>query len=204
MIVVVDYGMGNLKSISKALEHVGFKVKVSSEVQDVKSSNAIVLPGVGAFKDAVRNLKRLGLWEVIREEVLEKKKFILGICLGFQMFFEKSTEFGEEKGFSFLKGTALKFPERNCKVPHIGWNRVYPVKDSALLEGLSGEYFYFVHSYYLPENSEGACAYTEYCGIRFTSCVEKGNILGVQFHPEKSQKSGLKVLENFKRILAVL
>ncbi|RKQ64114.1 glutamine amidotransferase [Thermovibrio guaymasensis] len=202
MIVVVDYGMGNLRSVSKALEHVGAKVKVSDRAQDLKEASGIVLPGVGAFKDAVKNLKGKGLWEAIVKEV-ERGKPLLGICLGLQLLFEKSYEFGENEGFGFIKGEVVKFElPKEYKIPHMGWNQVYRRKESSLLKGIKeGDFFYFVHSYYVkPEERETTLTETDY-GIYFTSSVEKDNVFGVQFHPEKSQRVGLKLLENFLRIV---
>jgi len=202
VIAVIDYGMGNLRSVSKALEHVGADVVVTDDPQKLKIAKGLVLPGVGAFRDAVRNLKEKGLWEAIVEEVHKGKPF-LGICLGLQLLFEKSYEFGEAEGFGFIKGEVVKFelPE-DYKIPHMGWNQVYKKKDSVLLEGIKeGEFFYFVHSYYVkPESEEVKLTETDY-GIYFTSSIEKENIFATQFHPEKSQKAGLKVLENFYRFV---
>jgi len=202
VIAVVDYGMGNLRSVSKALEHVGAKVKVSDRAQDLKEASGIVLPGVGAFKDAVRNLKGKGLWEAIVKEV-ERGKPLLGICLGLQLLFEKSYEFGKNEGFGFIKGEVVKFElPKEYKIPHMGWNQVYRRKESSLLKGIKeGDFFYFVHSYYVkPKERETTLTETDY-GIYFTSSVEKENVFGVQFHPEKSQRVGLKLLENFLRIV---
>ncbi len=197
-ILVVDYGMGNLRSVSKALEKVGFSVKISSDPEDVKRANAIVLPGVGAFKDAVENLKRMGLYgEIIRH--IEKGKPYLGICLGLQLLFEKSYEFGESEGFGVVEGEVVLLPT-SVKVPHIGWNQLWKKKPSFMLEGIKdGEYVYFVHSYHVvPKRKDLILTTTDY-GIDFVSSIEYENIFAVQFHPEKSQKVGLKILENFRR-----
>ena len=201
MIAVVDYGMGNLRSVSKAIEHVGAVVKVSDNPKDLEDASGIVLPGVGAFKDAVLNLKNKGLWEAILKEV-EKGKPFLGICLGLQLLFERSYEFGETEGLGLIKGKVVKFklpPE--FKIPHMGWNQVWKRKESLLLKGIeSGSFFYFVHSYYVNCEEENAkLTETDYC-IYFTSSVEKENIFATQLHPEKSQKLGLKLLENFYKL----
>jgi len=203
VIVVVDYGMGNLRSVSKALEHAGAVVKVSDSPEDLKEAKGIVLPGVGAFKDAVRNLKNRGLWEGIVREV-EKGKPFLGICLGLQLLFEKSYEFGETEGFGFIKGEVVRFElPREYKIPHMGWNQVYKKKESSLLNEIKeGEFFYFVHSYFVkPEEKSSVLTTTDY-GIEFTSSVEKENVFGVQFHPEKSQRAGLKLLKNFIKVVS--
>ena len=202
MIAVVDYGMGNLRSVSKAIEHVGANVKVTRNPQDLKDAKGIVLPGVGAFKDAVRNLKEFGLWEAIIREV-EKGKPFLGICLGLQLLFEKSYEFGETEGFGFIEGEVVRFElPKDFKIPHMGWNQVYKKKDSELLKNIKeGEFFYFVHSYYVkPKNKNVVLTETDY-GIYFTSSIEKENIFATQFHPEKSQKAGQKLLKNFVNIV---
>ncbi|WP_457681323.1 imidazole glycerol phosphate synthase subunit HisH [Thermovibrio sp.] len=202
MIVVVDYGMGNLRSVSKAVEHAGGEVKVSSDPKDLKEAKGIILPGVGAFKDAVKNLKELSLWEALIKEV-EKGKPLLGICLGLQLLFEKSYEFGESEGFGFIEGEVVKFElPKGYKIPHMGWNQIYKKKESELLKGIKeGEFFYFVHSYFVkPSQKEAVLTETDY-GTEFTSSVEKENVFGVQFHPEKSQRAGLKLLKNFIRIV---
>jgi glutamine amidotransferase len=198
VIAVVDYGMGNLRSVSKALEHVGARVTVTSNPEEVARAKGLVLPGVGAFKDAVSNLKTLDLWDVILEFLTTGKPF-LGICLGLQLLFDVSLEFGETKGFGFIPGSVVAFDKRpGMKIPHMGWNQVFVRKRSSLFQGIkNGEFFYFVHSYYVkPESEDALLAQTEY-GVTFPSAVAKGNVFGVQFHPEKSQKAGLKLLENF-------
>jgi len=197
---LIDYGMGNLRSVSKALEKVGLKPIITSDPQLVSKAHAIVLPGVGAFKDAVHNLKKSGLFSAIIEHINKGKPY-LGICLGLQLLFERSCEFGEEKGFGILEGDVVLLPT-TVKIPHIGWNQVWKKKESSLFEGIKdGDYFYFVHSYHVvPKRTEVIATITDY-GIDFVSAVEYQNIFGVQFHPEKSQKLGLKVLENFKKVV---
>ena len=198
--LIVDYGMGNLRSVSKAFEKVGFDVKISSEPEDIKNAEVLVLPGVGAFKDAVQNLKSLGLYGKIIEHI-EKGKTFMGICLGLQLLFERSYEFGETKGFGIFQGEVILLPQK-VKIPHIGWNQLWKKKDSHLLDGIrDGEYFYFVHSYHVvPKRQDIILTVTDY-GIDFVSSIEYENVFAVQFHPEKSQRAGLKLIENFKRRL---
>jgi len=203
VIAVIDYGMGNLRSVGKALEYVGADVVITGEPSKLKDSRALVLPGVGAFRDAVKNLKGKGIWDVVIEEV-KKGKPLLGICLGLQLLFEKSYEFGETEGLGLIKGEVIKFnlpPE--FKIPHMGWNQVFKKKESPLLEGIKeGEFFYFVHSYYVKPEEEGVVlTKTDYGGLFFTSSIEKDNVFATQFHPEKSQRAGLKLLENFVKLV---
>ncbi len=200
MLLLVDYGMGNLRSVSKALEKVGFSVKVSSDPEEVKRAEVLVLPGVGAFRDAMENLKKLGLLKEILRHI-EKGKPYMGICLGLQLLFERSYEFGETEGFGVLEGEVVLLPPK-VKVPHIGWNQLWKQKPSDLLNGIKeGEYFYFVHSYHVvPKRQDIVLTTTDY-GIDFVSSIEYENIFAVQFHPEKSQKAGLRLLENFRRRL---
>ena len=196
MIALVDYGMGNLRSVEKALEYVGLRVLRTSDPEVVKKSRAVVLPGVGAFKDAVYNLKRLGLYDAILLHIESGKPF-LGICLGLQLLFERSYEFGEEKGFGVLEGEVVLLPP-TVKIPHIGWNQLWKRRESKVLEGIEdGEFVYFVHSYrVIPKKDDVVLTLTDY-GEYFVSSVEYENIFAVQFHPEKSQKVGLKLLKNW-------
>lgn len=198
MIVIVDYGMGNLRSVEKAFEYLGCRVKVSSDPQEVESASALVLPGVGAFKDCRENLERKALIEPILS-FLEKDRPYLGICLGMQILFSYSEE-GGVKGFSFFKGGVKKLPPKN-KVPHMGWNTVFYESSSPLFKGIrEGSFFYFVHSYYAEPEEKVRVGYTDY-GVKIAAAVEKENIFGVQFHPEKSGRLGLKVLENFRSLV---
>jgi len=193
MIAIVDYGMGNLKSVSKAFEEVGAEVLVTSDPNLIKKAKALVLPGVGAFGRGVENLKRLNLVPAIYEAAREKKP-ILGICLGLQLLFTESFEHGVYQGLDLIKGKVLKF--EGVKIPHMGWNQVSG--RSKMFEGIPNPcFFYFAHSYYVvPEDSKVRVGMTDY-GILFTSAIENEPLFGVQFHPEKSGKWGLKFLENF-------
>lgn len=202
MIAVVDYGMGNLRSVQKALEKVGLEAVITSNPEDLDRARGIVVPGVGAFGDAVHNLERLSLKEKILENI-EKGKPYLGICLGLQLLFEYGYEFGEHRGLGVIKGSVVRFDEKlDIKIPHMGWNQVWIKKESRMFDQIEdGEFFYFVHSYYgKPEDVEVVSTTTDY-GVDFCSSVEVENIWAVQFHPEKSQRAGLKLLSNFKRFL---
>ncbi|MFQ5866532.1 MAG: imidazole glycerol phosphate synthase subunit HisH [bacterium] len=195
-VVVIDYGMGNLRSVSKALEKVGIRVKISSEKKGIRNADGIVLPGVGAFSQAMENLKRLDLIPAIYEFV-ERGRPLLGICLGFQLLFSESEEGGAPRGLDILKGKVKRFKNK-MKVPHMGWNELKPKGEVTLLSNLDFPCFvYFAHSYYVEPEDRGVVAtITEY-GEEFMSMVEKDNIYGMQFHPEKSGEKGLKILRNF-------
>lgn len=191
MIVIVDYGMGNLRSITKAMEHCGANVEVTRNAEKIEESQALVLPGVGAFKDAIKELSPL-------ENIIKKyDKPLLGICLGMQLFFTESEEGGLFKGLDLIKGRVVRLPDE-VKIPHMGWNDIEIKGKSRLLKGIkSGEYFYFVHSYFVvPENNETIKATTNY-GVEIPAVIEKENIFATQFHPEKSGEAGLKILRNF-------
>ncbi len=196
MIVIVDYGMGNLRSVEKALDKAGGKVKVSNDPAEVRAAGSIVLPGVGAFGDAMERLKKRGLDAAIKEAVAAGKQF-LGICLGLALLFEESDEHGVHAGLGLLPGRVELLPT-HLKIPHIGWNRVAAQKDSRLFDGVpNGSYFYFVHSYeVVPRLDSDVLCRTEY-GCEFVSGVERENIAAVQFHPEKSSSLGLRMLKNF-------
>jgi len=199
MILIVDYGMGNIHSVEKALSTLGAKTKVSSQAKDLEKAEKIILPGVGAFRDAVEQLNKRGLSQALLKAAKNQKK-ILGICLGMQLFFEKSQEGGLAKGLGLMAGEIKKFSlGKKYRVPHIGWNQIHiQNKACPLLKGVKdGSFVYFCHSYYpLPKDKSVSSAFTDY-GINFSSLVWKENIFGTQFHPEKSQKVGLKILENF-------
>ena len=194
MIVIVDYGMGNLRSIQKAFQSLGKRTVVSANYKILLKASWIVLPGVGSFGKAVKNLKSLDLWNPLRETILYKKKPFLGICLGLQLMFERSQEDLQQKGMGLFKGKILRF--QGIITPHMGWNRVWVVRNSPLFKGIGKQaFFYFCHSYYAPLG-EFTLGYTLY-GTRFSACIQDENMILVQFHPEKSQRLGLRFLNNF-------
>ena len=201
MIALVDYGMGNLRSVEKALARVGADVRIVSDRKSVLAADALVLPGVGAFGDCMANLGKIGLVEAIREFIATKRPF-LGICLGFQALFESSEEAPGVKGFALFPGTVPRFAANGLKVPHMGWNqlRIREGTCPLLKEVADNSYVYFVHSYYCkPTNASVVCGTTDY-GIEFCSMLWAENVFATQFHPEKSQAVGLKMLENFVRL----
>jgi glutamine amidotransferase len=216
MIAVIDYDMGNLRSVEKAFEKIGPKAMVTRDPGVIKDASHIVLPGVGAFKDCMSNLEKYGLIDPIIRSIEAGKPF-LGICLGLQLLFDESSEFGRHKGLGLISGKVVRFPPHmqaeapsgeggeggggELKVPHMGWNDVRKKKDSLLLKDIpDGSFFYFVHSYYaVPDDEPVTLTATSY-GVEFASSIEKDNITACQFHPEKSQKKGLKVLKNFSEI----
>jgi len=209
---IVDYGMGNLMSVSRAFQSLGFRTCVSGDREQLRNVHGLVLPGVGAFRDCMENLEKRDLTRFIREWVKEDKPF-LGICLGLQLLFTESHEFGVHRGLDLFKGKVVRFPDdmrssvryhseerqEKLKVPHMGWNRVEHPEGSSYFQDIpQGGYFYFVHSYYVvPEEDLKTCR-TEY-GIEFVSGIEAKNLISVQFHPEKSQEVGLLFLRNFAR-----
>ena len=197
MIAIVNYGLGNLHSVHKAAAFVGGEVEVTDNPKVILNADKIILPGVGAFADGMKGLESQGLAKTVRK-VADLGKPILGICLGMQLLFEESDEQGHHEGLGILAGKAVLFQHPGIKVPQIGWNQVDLMKPSQLTSGIkNGDYFYFNHSYYcIPKEVEDALTSTDY-GVRFSSSVEKNNIYGVQFHPEKSQKTGLQILKNF-------
>jgi glutamine amidotransferase len=202
MIAVIDYGMGNLRSVQKALEEVGAKALITSDPADLKRCDKVVFPGVGAFGDAMKELRRRGLVDPIKDAIADGKLF-LGLCLGLQLLFEKSEESPGVKGLSVLKGEVrrFRFPKSGLKVPHMGWNSISKKAKgpgARILKGIpDGTHVYFVHSYFvLPKDRTSILTTTDY-GTDFVSGVCKDNIYGLQFHPEKSQSLGLKILKNF-------
>lgn len=201
MIAIVDYGMGNLRSVQKGFEKAGWEASIVSDASSLSRSSGIVLPGVGAFARAMENLKQTGLFEAIMSEINAGKPF-LGICLGLQLLFEVSEEFGLTDGMGIFPGRVKKLPD-TVKVPHMGWNKVFFKKETPLMEGiLNGSHFYFVHSYFVDaETPDQIVGITEY-GLNFASMVQKDNIFGIQFHPEKSSTLGLRILKNFGGLVA--
>ena len=202
MIAIIDYGMGNLRSVQKGFERVGFEAEVTREVEKIMSARGVVLPGVGAFHACMENLARLGLIEPIRQIV--RKKPFLGICLGFQLLFSESEEFGKQNGLDLFAGKVVGFhAAADLKVPHMGWNRIEKQQDSPFLEGIStGDYVYFVHSFYVvPEDNAIIATTTDY-GQSFVSSIATDRLFACQFHPEKSQELGLRILANFGRFVA--
>lgn len=199
MILVVDYGMGNLHSVAKGLERVGGEVCVSSDPETLRRAGKLVLPGVGAFGDAKRELERRGLAEPIVKHIRTGKKF-LGICLGLQLLFEVSHERGHHEGLGVVAGEVVRFRAGDLKVPHMGWNTLEMTSGDALFDGVpDGSSVYFVHSYYVAPTDESVIASRTEYGETFTSAIVSGNVWATQFHPEKSQRVGLRMLENFVR-----
>jgi glutamine amidotransferase len=198
MVVIVDYGMGNLRSVQKGFEKVGASAVVTRDPGVIREAERLVLPGVGAFPECMRNLTGFGLVEPVLEVIRSGRPF-LGICLGLQLLFDESEEFGLHEGLKVVPGTVRAFDRSmGLKIPHMGWNRVFFSKESPIWWGIEdGSFLYFVHSYYVdPTNSTDVAAETEY-GIRFACAVQRDNIVAVQFHPEKSQEIGLRILKNF-------
>lgn len=196
MIAIVDYGMGNLFSVQKALERIGAGAVVTDKPEELASAEKIILPGVGAFGDAMKELEKRGLAQVLHNEA-EKGKIILGICLGLQIFFEQSEESPGVRGLGLLPGEVRRFVT-NLKVPHMGWNQLVINRKAPIYPGVDdGAYVYFVHSYYVvPQNRDDIATTTDYGG-EFVSSVWRGNLMATQFHPEKSQEVGLRMLKNF-------
>ena len=203
MIAIIDYGMGNLRSVQKGLERVGFAAVVTRDVGRIESARGVVLPGVGAFSACMENLAKFGLIEPIRQLVRQEKPF-LGICLGFQLLFSESEEFGKQKGLELFSGKVVGFhPSEDLKVPHMGWNRIAKQKDSPFLDGITtGDYVYFVHSFYVAPDDPTIVATTTDYGQPFVSSIATERLFACQFHPEKSQELGLRILTNFGRFVA--
>lgn len=196
--------MGNLKSVYKAFEKCGAKVVITNDAKTIKESSKIVLPGVGAFGDGITNLKNLGLVDILTQEVIENKKYFLGICLGMQLVATKGTENGNFDGLDWIDGEVIKFDfskeNKNLKTPHVGWNNVSYTKNDLLFDGIDDcSDFYFVHSYHFCANEDVVLSTTDY-GMDFVSSIKKENIYACQFHPEKSQQVGLQLISNFIKL----
>ena len=198
-ISLIDYNMGNLLSVRKAFEFIGADIEVVSTVGEIENAEALVLPGVGNFGEGMSHLKERGMDVAIKEKIASGTPF-MGICLGMQLLFDRSDEAPEQKGLGVIQGEVVRFDldPKEFKVPQMGWNNIYPIADKPLFNEIASEsYFYFVHSFYVkPANSEWVAAEAEY-GLRYCVAVNKGNVFATQFHPEKSQDNGLKILQNF-------
>ncbi len=200
MIAIVDYNMGNLASVKNAFAKLGKETVIESDPSKFKEYDKLILPGVGAFGDAMEHLRERDMIEALRE-FAQSGKYMLGICLGMQLLFESSQEFGNHEGLGLIKGDVKPFDstkfEQNLKVPHMGWNRMF-TKEHPLFDGLDKEhYLYFVHTYHVNCTNMDDIIGETYYGYKFTSAVACGNVFGIQPHPEKSHKNGLKILENF-------
>jgi glutamine amidotransferase len=209
-VAIVDYGMGNLFSVKQACEHVGIRAVITADRDIIDASVALILPGVGAFRDAMGCLERMDLILPVKEFISSGKPF-MGICLGLQLLMSESEEFGINKGLNIIGGRVKRFPNYfnndKVRVPHIGWDRIsmannFVAGDSVLHNIRDGEFMYFVHSYFvIPQEKELVITYTDYCGIRYCSAIRKNNLVAFQFHPEKSGPSGLQVFRNFKEVI---
>jgi glutamine amidotransferase len=201
MIAIIDYNMGNVRSIFNALQYIGQDSVVTSDSKVIDEASHLILPGVGAFGDAIKNLKERGLIEILNQQVLQKGKPFLGICLGLQLLAKIGNEYGCHEGLGWIDAEVIKFDFDGIKlkIPHVGWNDVTPKIEHPLFANLKkGQFtFYFVHSYHIVCHQEQNIAATCDYGINFTACVTKDNIFATQFHPEKSQDNGLQILQNF-------
>jgi imidazole glycerol-phosphate synthase subunit HisH len=200
VIAVVDYGIGNLGSVMKAFRHLGAPAVLSGDIAELRRADVLVLPGDGAFASTMEEIEGRGLVPVLREAVAQGRT-LLGICIGMQLLFEESEEHGRHRGLGFLPGRVRRL-EGDMPIPHMGWNQLHPTRPHPMLEGVAdGAHVYFVHSYWCDAPAEVVLAETDY-GARFPAIVGRGNVLGVQFHPEKSQAVGLRLMENFVRAFA--
>jgi glutamine amidotransferase len=203
MITIIDYGMGNLRSVQKGFERLGFDARVTADPGDVERAGKLVLPGVGAFRDCMENLRSGGFVEPIKQHIESGRPF-LGICLGLQLLFTESEEFGRHQGLGIIPGRVVRFPAEmrqggeGLKVPHMGWNQITVRRQAPIFKGVAdGSSVYFVHSYYVVPEDEGVVATVTDYGISFCSSIWRENVMATQFHPEKSQQVGLTMLKNF-------
>ncbi|MGG0823661.1 imidazole glycerol phosphate synthase subunit HisH [Paenibacillus turicensis] len=196
-VAIVDYGMGNLHSVGKAVERLGHQIIVTASQAEIEAADGVILPGVGAFGDAMKQLSQTGLDKVL-QDVAKRGQPLLGICLGMQLLFDESVEHGNYQGLGILPGKVVRFVEGELKIPHMGWNKLqFKAENDALLAGLEEGYVYFVHSYHvLPTDRADLLAVTDY-GHEVTAIVGRGNVYGMQFHPEKSSELGMALLESF-------
>jgi len=201
MLIIIDYGMGNLRSVQKGFERVGCRPVISRDPSQIGQADGIVLPGVGAFRDGMQHLAEYGLIEPIKSHIAKGLPF-LGICLGLQMLFEESEEFGCEKGLGVFKGRVVRFPrDMELKVPHMGWNQLQIIRRPPILQDVPPSSFvYFVHSYYVVPEDKAIVAVTSSYGVEFCSMIWQDNIFATQFHPEKSQELGLGILKRFAEL----
>jgi len=197
--IIIDYGLGNLASVSRAFEREGIECKISRDVEEIRNADSLILPGVGAFQYAMSSLEEMKLIPVIKEHV-DRGKYLLGICLGMQLLYEKSYENGEHEGLGLIEGTVEKL-DVNLKVPHMGWNSISFNKQDPILKYINeGNYVYFVHSYYIKSSNSELIAYGEY-EVRVPAIVRKGNVLGFQFHPEKSGEVGANLIKAYREMI---
>ncbi len=206
-IAIIDFKLSNLFSVAHACEYVGVEAQITSDPKELSRADGLILPGVGAFSDAMKNLESLGLVSAIKDH-LKKGKAFMGVCLGMQLLFEESSEFGQSRGLGVFKGQVLKFPDKvdghQLRIPHIGWDKIEMIKENDLYNNIQDNSFmYFVHSYFCnPEDRDIIATTTNYDGFQFVSSVSKGNVFAVQFHPEKSGKNGPLLYRNFAKLIA--
>ena len=200
MIAIIDYKAGNLFSVKNAFDKLGIDSIITSDAETIKGADKLLLPGVGAFENAINNLKKMGLDTVITKEI-KKGKPLLGICLGMQLLFNTSEEFGIHEGLNILDGKIIHFKENGLKIPHMGWNSLINCKETKLFDGLDNQYVYFVHSYHLVTDKKDYKQITTNYGYDFCSAIEYKNIYATQFHPEKSGDVGLTILKRFAELM---
>ena len=201
MIVIVDYGVGNIRNVERAFTKLNMDVVVTRDIDLINQAQAIILPGVGAFRDAISNLKKYDLVECLKQNAA-KGTWIVGICLGMQLLYDKSYEDGEYEGLGLLRGEIVKFDDSELKVPHMGWNQLVKRREDEIGKGLSeNDYVYFVHSYYLKNEDTDSVVFTSSYGVDVPAIIRKNNIIGMQFHPEKSGDVGVRILSNLKELI---